>query len=77
MADVFDAEVKVGRKVPDPKTDDTLPPSGSLDWKKITDVTALAATKGVDCKLETGDRWQEIRGAMTENIKDVVKTTIG
>jgi len=77
MAEVFDAEVKVERKVKDPGTDHTLPPAGSLDWKKITDVTALAGTKGVDCKLETGDRWQEIKGAMTENIKDVVKTSIG
>jgi hypothetical protein len=77
MAEVFDAIVKVERKVKDPLTDNTLPPSGSLDWKKITDVSALAGTKGVDCKLETGDRWQEIKGALTENIKEVVKTTIG
>jgi hypothetical protein len=77
MASVFDGGVKVGRRVPDPKTDDTLPPSGSLNWTKITDVTALSKTKGVDCKLETGDRWQEINGALTENIKDAVKTTVG
>ena len=77
MAHVFDASVKVGRKVVDPETDDTLPPSGSLDWKNITDATALAGTQGIDCKLDNGDRWQEIKGKLIENIKDVVKTTIG
>jgi hypothetical protein len=77
MATVFDGKVKTGRAVEDPETDDTLPPSGSLDWNNITNPKALADTEGIDCKLDNGDRWQEIKGKLTENIKDVVKTTTG
>ncbi|MEW6366066.1 MAG: hypothetical protein AB1714_15660 [Acidobacteriota bacterium] len=73
---VFDKSTKIGRRVADPITDDTLPSSGSLSWGSITSDAALAGTTGVDCKLVHGDRWQQIDGNLTENINKDVRTTI-
>jgi len=73
---VFDNSVKIGRRVKDPSTDRTLPGPGSLSFGGITTVGALAGTTGVDCKLVHGDRWQEIKGNMTEHYTLNVNTTI-
>jgi type VI secretion system secreted protein VgrG len=67
MPSVFDATTKVPRRVKDPITDDTLPSPGSLNWKQITSATALAGTTGIDTMLVHGDRWQEMKGSLTEN----------
>ncbi|MGA2137031.1 MAG: hypothetical protein ABSH50_32465 [Bryobacteraceae bacterium] len=67
MSSVFDASTKIPRRVKDPITDDTLPPSGSLNWKQITSDSALSGTTGADCMLVTGDRWQQMTGSLTEN----------
>jgi len=64
---VFDAANKIPRRVKDPITDDTLPSPGSLNWKQITSATALSGTTGVDVMLVHGDRWQEMKGSLTEN----------
>jgi hypothetical protein len=76
MPSVFDAANKVPRRVKDPITDDTLPSPGSLNWKQITSATALAGTTGVDCMLVHGDRWQEMKGSLTENYAVDKKITV-
>jgi len=43
--------------------------SAPLD-ASITSESWLKPTTGVDCKLVHGDRWQEIKGAMTQHIQD-------
>jgi hypothetical protein len=73
---VFDGSVKTGRRVKDPGTDKTLSSPGALSWGGITGATALAGTTGVDAKLVTGDRWQQISGTQTENIATDLKTTV-
>lgn len=73
---VFDGNVKVGRKLSDPGTDKTLPPSGGLSFGAIKSPTALASTIGIDTKLVHGDRWQQIHGSHTENVNMNVMTTI-
>ena len=76
MPSVFDATNKVPRRVKDPITDDTLPSPGSLNWKQITSPTALAGTTGVDAMLVHGDRWQEMKGSLTENYAVDKKITV-
>jgi Gp5-like OB domain-containing protein len=73
---VFDQSTKVGRRVADPGTDKTLPPSGALSWGGITGASGVAGTVGVDAKLVHGDRWQQITGNQTENITSDLKTTV-
>lgn len=67
MPSVFDATNKIPRRVKDPQTDNTLPSPGSLNWKQITSPSALSGTTGVDVMLVHGDRWQEMKGSLTEN----------
>ncbi len=76
MPSVFDAANKIARRVKDPVTDDTLPSPGSLNWKQITSDTALSGTTGVDCMLVHGDRWQEMKGSLTENYQVDKKITV-
>lgn len=73
---VFDNSVKIGVRVKDPGTDKNLTPSGSLDYHGMTSASALSGTTGIDCKLVHGDRWQEIKGNMTEDYSGSVKTDI-
>ncbi len=73
---VFNNNIKTALRVTDPVTDKNLTPSGSLSYTGITGTTALAGTTGIDCKLVHGDRWQEIKGNMTEHYTLNVKTTI-
>jgi hypothetical protein len=67
MHRVFQADPKVPRRVKDPRTDHRLPPMGSLSWPTVMSDTALSGTTGVDCMLVTGNRWQEMKGSLTEN----------
>lgn len=76
MAGVFDTATKIGRRVPDPGTDDTLAAAGALTWMTITTPMALAGCTGIDAKLVHGDRWQTIQGNMTEMIVLNEMTTI-
>ena len=76
MASVFDTANKIPRRVKDPITDDTLPPSGALNWKSITSDSALSSTTGIDCMLVHGDRWQEMKGSLTENYQVDKKITV-
>lgn len=73
---VFDDAVKVTRAVADPKNDRDLPSPGALSWGGIKSATGLAGTIGADCKLVTGDMWQQISGSQTENFTGNVDTTI-
>jgi len=73
---VFDKTTKTARNVADPGTDKNLPDGGALTYGAMTTLTALAGTTGVDCKLVTGDRWQEIAGNMTEHYTLIVTSTI-
>lgn len=73
---VFGGSTKISRAVADPGTDKTLPSSGSLSWGGITGASGVAGTTGVDCKLVSGDRWQQISGTHTENIGTNLKTTV-
>ena len=76
MPSVFDAANKIPRRVKDPITDDTLPSPGSLNWKQIASATALSGTTGVDVMLVHGDRWQELKGSLTENYTVDKKITV-
>jgi type VI secretion system secreted protein VgrG len=76
MPSVFDAANKVARRVKDPRTDHTLPSPGSLNWKQITSATALSGATGVDVMLVHGDRWQEMKGSLTENYSVDKKITV-
>jgi hypothetical protein len=73
---VFDNSVKTPLRVTDPGTDKTMPDAGSLAYGSMTGATALAGTTGIDCKLIHGDRWQEIKGNMTEHWTGNVNTNI-
>jgi len=73
---VFDSSVKTPLRVNDPGTDKVMPDAGSLAYGSMTGATALASTTGIDCKLVHGDRWQEIKGNMTEHWTGYVNTTI-
>lgn len=48
--------------------------SAPLD-STIKSETWLPGTTGVDCKLVHGDRWQEIKGAMTQHVQDTKTST--
>ena len=50
--------------------------SAPLD-KTITQDTWLPGTHGLDCKLVHGDRWQELKGSLTENIASFGVTNVG
>jgi hypothetical protein len=65
---VFDGKVKIGRAVPDPETDHSLPPGGALSFASIKSVTALSGTNGAYACLITGNKWQELNGKHTENV---------
>jgi hypothetical protein len=65
----FDALTKIKQAVTHPKTDYTLPKSRSLAFKAITDKAALQGTKGQHCTLVHGDHWEEVAGAVTDNIQ--------
>lgn len=67
--------------IPQVSTDNSLIPTfgkakidwGSLDLTKMdpsssSSLTALKGTKGVDCKLVHGDRWETTHGNQTTNI---------
>ncbi|HLH02850.1 MAG TPA: hypothetical protein VKX25_08770 [Bryobacteraceae bacterium] len=56
--------------------DSATPKLGALNLGAMTSVTAVSGTNGVDSKLIHGDRWQEIQGNQTENIKNDLKTHI-
>jgi hypothetical protein len=45
--------------------------------KTITQDSWLPGTKGLDCKLVHGDRWQELKGNLTENIASSAITNVG
>lgn len=58
-------------------TGDGTPPNlGSLNAQAMTSPSAVSGTNGIDSKLIHGDRWQEIQGNQTENIKNDLKTHI-
>ena len=56
--------------------DSASPDFGALSAKAMTSSTAVSGTTGVDSKLIHGDRWQEIEGNQTENIKNDLNTHI-
>jgi hypothetical protein len=59
----------------DPSKDHTTPNLRGLS-NAMNSPGALGGTTGVDCKLIHGDRWQEIQGKLTENIKNDLTTHI-
>lgn len=72
----FDETVKTLTRTNAAATDKDLPDLGSLDPNNMTSTAAMGGTTGVDSKLIHGDRWQEIKGNLTENIAEDLKTTV-
>jgi hypothetical protein len=60
----------------DPSKDHTTPNLRGLNPNGMSSAGALSGTTGIDCKLIHGDRWQEIQGKLTENIKNDLTTHI-
>ncbi len=73
---VFDEAVKIATRKNAAAADKGLPGLGALDPKKMTDPQGVSGTTGIDAKLIHGDRWQEIKGNLTENIEKDLKTDI-
>jgi len=72
----FDETVKTATRTNASASDKDLPDLGSLDPNNMTSAAGLGGTTGVDSKLIHGDRWQEIKGNLTENIAKNLKTNI-
>ena len=72
----FGGEPKTVNGAFSPATDNKTPAFGSLPAGSMTSLTGLAGTTGTDAKLIHGDRWQQIDGNLTENIKDDLKTHV-
>jgi len=60
----------------DPSNDHTTPNLRGLNPKAMNSPGGLSGTTGADCKLIHGDRWQEIKGKLTENIQSDLATHI-
>ena len=72
----FDETVKTVTRTNGAATDKDLPDLGSLEPNNMTSTAAMGGTTGVDSKLIHGDRWQEIKGNLTEHIAENLKTNI-
>ncbi len=73
---VFDSNVRTATSSNGISGDSATPKLGSLSLGSMTSAGALSGTSGTDSKLIHGDRWQEIQGNQTENIKNNLKTHI-
>lgn len=72
----FDETVKTLTRTNAAAKDKDLPDLGSLNPNNMTSTAAMGGTTGVDSKLIHGDRWQEIKGNLTENIAENLTTKI-
>lgn len=76
---IFDTKTATELEQGLPKSDNSLSTNykGSAPLNaSITQDSWLPGTKGLDCKLVHGDRWQEVLGSMTEHFTGSVTSNI-
>jgi hypothetical protein len=74
---VFDCQVITPLNVPNPGTDQLLPPAGALSYGSITSFSSLAATNGTDTVLIHGDHDCQTNGNESTRITENRSHTIG